>query len=388
MSLPASNKLLHTIALFIFLDFSLLAFNFWIADQVAHDAVAINLAGRQRMLTQRIAKTLLQHRQFGSTESHLDIEQELRGAVLLFDRTLTGFERGGEVMGGDGKMVELRRVNSGHAAELVGQALKIWHPIREKIYPYTSQQTFIPQDVIDLVEQQMLQHNLTLLALMNELASSMESDSRGQANMLRSVQTVVFFLAMLNFFVIVRQLQARAREALSLGQHYAALASRDPLTGLFNRREFGYALERELASAQRRNSGMALLLLDLDEFKPVNDNYGHVAGDKVLCEVAARMTGIARSNDTVARMGGDEFVLICPDISDANSAAILSQRLIDAINQPINIGDRFVQVGASIGISLYSAQVRTADEMIRQADQAMYAVKQSGRNRYMIAAGK
>lgn len=386
MSKSEPTKLSRAVLLFIFLDFTVLAINFWIANEMARDAVSINLAGRQRMLTQRITKSLLQLHAPHSADSNLVIEQELYLAVGLFDQTLTGFELGGTVTGGDGNPVELRRVASGQAVTLVDQALRIWKPINAMLSPYTARDTTIPDDVIASANKQMLHDNLQLLELMNLLTSSMESDSLSRANTLRAVQTVVFFLALLNFFLIVRRLRDQASHAATLGQHFAALATRDSLTGLFNRREFKDALEREYASARRRKGGLALLLMDLDGFKQVNDIHGHEAGDKVLCTVASRISEVARANDTAARIGGDEFVLICPDLSDKSNAATLSQRLIDAINQPIDIGVTRTHVGVSIGIAFCSERLADPEQIIRQADQAMYTAKQSGRNRYIFSA--
>lgn len=382
------KKLSRAILLFMVLDFSVLAINFWIANEVAHNAVSINLAGRQRMLTQRITKALLQLRQPYSTDSSRATELELYHAARLFDQTLSGFELGGVVTGGDGRSVDLRRADSSQAIALIGQVSGIWKPIRANLLPVASREAAMPADVVALVSQQMLQNNLLLLDLMNQLASSMESDSVARANTLRGVQTVFFFLALLNFVLIVFRLRAQANRAVTIGQHYAALAMRDTLTGLFNRREFKDTLEREYASARRRKGGMALLLLDMDGFKHVNDTYGHAAGDKVLCAVSSCISEVARANDAAARIGGDEFALICPDMSDESSAATLSQRLIEAINQPINVGVADVHVGVSIGIVFCSDRVNGYEDMIKQADEAMYIAKQSGRNRYIFALDK
>ena len=382
-----TRKLSRAILLFFVLDLSVLAINFWIAGEVAQDAVSINLAGRQRMLTQRITKALLQLQQPATGVSRSPIEKELRDAVRLFDQTLSAFERGGVVTGGDGRMVGLRRVDTGQAAMLVSQALSVWEPVRRNILPLAESEAAIPVDVIESASRQMLQSNQQLLDLMNQLASGLERDSMARANILRIVQAAVFSLALLIFVVIVLGFRAQARHAVAMGKHYAALATRDTLTGLFNRREFNDALEREFASARRRKGSMALLLLDLDGFKQVNDTHGHAAGDKVLCAVSSRISEVARANDTVARIGGDEFVLICPDMSDEESAATLSQRLIEAINLPIDIGAAHVRIGVSIGIAFCTEQVTWAEEMIRQADQAMYTAKKSGRNRYHFAAG-
>lgn len=381
-----SKKFSRAIFSFILLDLSVLAINFWIASEVAHYAVSINLAGRQRMLSQRITKTLLQLHQPNAAESSRTIENELRDAIHQFDQTLSAFESGGTVVGSDGRLVALRGVEPGQSAILVSQALRIWKPVRENILPFTGRETPIPHVAIELMGKQMLQNNLQLLDLMNRLASNMESDSTARANMLQRVQAGVFFLALLNFLMIVRRLHGLSNNAFKLSRHFAELAIRDPLTGLFNRREFDDALEREFASARRRKGSMAVLLMDLDGFKQVNDTNGHEAGDTVLCTVAARISEVMRANDTVARIGGDEFMMICPDMSDERHAAILSQRLIDVINQPIELDATSVSVGASIGIAFCSDRLHGAEELIREADQAMYTAKKAGRNRYVFAS--
>lgn len=231
----------------------------------------------------------------------------------------------------------------------------------------------------------MVQHNVQLLGLMNRLASHLESDSKERANLLRWVQSLVFVLALINFVAIVRGFHLLAKQAEQASEFYGDLAMRDPLTCLFNRRQFNEALEREIASAKRRGGCFTLLLLDLDGFKPVNDHHGHHAGDAVLRAVAERLDSQARSNDTVARIGGDEFVLICPDLCDESSAVVVSERLLNLLNEVIPLEVGWAQVGASIGIAFYPAHAHTVDGLIRAADQAMYAAKQAGRNQWAFA---
>lgn len=387
MDKSVSKVLSGAIILFILLDLSVPATNLWIADEMAQYAVSINMAGRQRMLTQRITKTLLQleHAEFTSTNQAL--EEELNKAARQFDQVLNGFASGGMVDSGAG-LVELHPANAHQTEQLIHEALKIWKPIRENILPSGHGVTATEQDVIALAKTQMLKSNLRLLDLMNQLTYIQEQKSIKRVDRLRSVQIIVFVLSLIIFLVIVRRLHELTRHAFGLGRHFEELATRDSLTGLRNRREFNVALEREYASAKRKNDGMAVLLMDLDGFKQVNDTHGHDAGDKVLRDVATRMTEMMRTNDTIARMGGDEFVIICPDMSDESSAATFSQRLIDNINLPITIGATDVHVGASVGITFYSDHIHGPDELIKLADQAMYAAKFAGRNRYMFASSK
>lgn len=378
-----TRGLFGAVLLFILLDLSVLVINYWVAYQVSQDAVAINLSGRQRMLTQRMTKSLLQLQSPGA--HRVAVEQEFLDAAQMFDRTLLAFERGGMTVGGDGTPVELQRVGSDQARELIEQANIEWQPLRDRLRPCIEGRQPVPVEVLDFARQQMVDHNLKLLGLMNRLASHLENDSKERANLLRLVQSLVFVLALINFVAIVRGFHLLARQAEQASEFYGDIAMRDPLTGLFNRRQFNEALEREIASANRRGSCFTLLLLDLDGFKPVNDRYGHHAGDAVLRAVAERLGSQARSNDTVARIGGDEFVLICPDLCDESSAALVSERLLNLLNEEILLETATVRIGASIGIAFYPNHAHTVDDLIRAADEAMYLAKKAGRNRCAFA---
>lgn len=378
-----TRGLFVAVLLFILLDLTVLLINFWIAYQVSNDAVAINLSGRQRMLTQRMTKSLLQLQSPG--EDRIVIEQEFLDAAQVFDRTLLAFERGGMTVGGDGNPVELQSVGSDQARTLIDQTNIEWQPLRDSLQPYAAGRQPVPVEVFDFARQQMVKHNLHLLGLMNRLTSHLEHDSKERANLLRLIQSLVFVLALINFVAIVRGFHLLTRQAEQASEFYGDLAMRDPLTGLFNRRQFNEALEREIASANRRGACFTLLLLDLDGFKLVNDRLGHHAGDTVLRTVAERLGSQARSNDTVARIGGDEFVLICPDLCDERSAALVSERLLNLLNEEILLGAGSARIGASIGIAVYPNHAHTVDDLIRAADGAMYMAKQAGRNRWAFA---
>lgn len=132
------------------------------------------------------------------------------------------------------------------------------------------------------------------------------------------------------------------------------LAYFDPLTGLVNRRMFEDRLAQAVGIAKRSRKCCALLLIDLDDFKQINDTFGHGAGDRVLLAVAARIVGVMRDTDTIARLGGDEFIVLCPEISDKVDCGIVARRLMPAIREPIRLeAENFVNVNASIGISTF-----------------------------------
>lgn len=378
-----SRGLFGAVLLFILLDLTVLLINYWIAYQVSNDAVAINLSGRQRMLTQRMTKSLLQLQADGV--DRLVVEKEFLDAMQMFDQTLRAFDQGGVAEGGDGKPVELQDVGGDQARKLVDLTNKQWLPMRDKVLPQVAGLRPMNGEVLDFARQYMVQNNLQLLRLMNDLATHLQQQSKERANLLRLVQTLVFVLALVNFIAIVRGFHLLARRAEQASQYYGDLAMRDPLTGLFNRRQFNEALEREIASARRRGGCFTLLLLDLDGFKPINDQYGHHAGDTVLRTVADRLGSQARSNDTVARIGGDEFVLICPDLCDENSVVTVSERLLKLVNEEISLGAGSAQVGVSIGIAFYPQHAHTVEDLMRVADGAMYAAKQAGRNQWAFA---
>jgi len=164
--------------------------------------------------------------------------------------------------------------------------------------------------------------------------------------------------------------------------HIRRLAHFDALTGLPNRILFGDRLRRLLSLLERRAGRMAVLYLDLDRFKPVNDQYGHAFGDKVLVEAARRMSACVRDSDTLSRRGGDEFVLLLESPDPNSSAALVSRKLISAITQPFLIDGHIVNIGASIGVAIYPNDGDDAEGLLGAADQALYSAKQAGRGNF------
>jgi diguanylate cyclase (GGDEF)-like protein/PAS domain S-box-containing protein len=159
-------------------------------------------------------------------------------------------------------------------------------------------------------------------------------------------------------------------------------ANFDTLTGLPNRRMFHDRLTQEIKKSHRSGLPMALLLLDLDHFKAVNDALGHAQGDVLLVEVARRISGCVRETDTVARLGGDEFTVILSAMTDVNSVGRIAQNIIECLAEPFQLLHETVHVSASVGITLNTNDVQKADTLIKNADQAMYLAKNSGRSRF------
>ncbi len=162
------------------------------------------------------------------------------------------------------------------------------------------------------------------------------------------------------------------------------LAYYDPLTRLANRRLFIDRVNQAFRMADRQRTGLAICYLDLDEFKQINDQYGHEAGDELLIQVSERLVNNLRPEDTVARWGGDEFALLISDQKDDQQCAMTMSRLISALAMPYQIGSHSFRVTTSIGVTLYPLDRGDPETLLRHADQAMYMAKQKGRNCYQF----
>ncbi|PIE58744.1 MAG: hypothetical protein CSA33_02260 [Desulfobulbus propionicus] len=160
------------------------------------------------------------------------------------------------------------------------------------------------------------------------------------------------------------------------------LAHHDTLTGLPNRLLFYDRLEQSMKKAARNTAKVAVLFLDLDRFKSINDTLGHDVGDELLVEVARRLQGLCRTSDTVARLGGDEFVFILDDVSTKDDAAVVANKIIDSMIKPFELNGHTLTISTSIGIGLYPDDSEDRDAVIKRADMALYEAKEAGRNRY------
>lgn len=163
------------------------------------------------------------------------------------------------------------------------------------------------------------------------------------------------------------------------------LAFTDPLTGLSNRKIMMDRLEQAIVSAKRRNDQIAVLFVDLDDFKKVNDTHGHKTGDQLLIEIAGKLKEVVRrENDTIARFGGDEFFILLTDISQENQVETVIGHLFGAFALPLSVGEQALslKVNFSVGVALYPQHGKDPDTLIRNADSAMYRAKKSKKNRY------
>ncbi|MCW8821178.1 MAG: diguanylate cyclase, partial [Sulfurovum sp.] len=174
-------------------------------------------------------------------------------------------------------------------------------------------------------------------------------------------------------------LQKQQQEELAHIAHY------DMLTKLPNRVLFYDRLQQAISQATRRGQLISVVYIDLDGFKEVNDTYGHDIGDKLLILLAQRMSKLLRASDSISRIGGDEFITLLIDVSDKTSVISFLTRLLEIIEEPVPIDDLLINVSASIGVTFYPQNEELdVDQIIKQADQAMYQAKLSGKNRYYI----
>ncbi|MDT3672389.1 MAG: EAL domain-containing protein [Aromatoleum sp.] len=175
-------------------------------------------------------------------------------------------------------------------------------------------------------------------------------------------------------------LQAEVTERRAAEQRAHELAIRDTLTGLFNRRSLNERLEHAIATAERQKGRLALLFLDLDRFKYVNDSLGHDKGDELLKQVAARLRAVVRESDSVARLGGDEFVVLLENLHDLEDVAEVATKICTALANPFQLARSTVKVSASVGVGVFPEDGANASVLMKNADLAMYEAKHQGRN--------
>ncbi|MGD8477953.1 MAG: GGDEF domain-containing protein [Burkholderiales bacterium] len=231
-----------------------------------------------------------------------------------------------------------------------------------------------------------------IIAVMESLImlvlESIPHETDAYAEAIADTGLLIIFSIPAIFLWVIKPFVTARDHALARISH---LAHVDPLTQLANRRMLSTHLEKAIASMIRHGMYGALLLLDLDGFKPVNDAHGHNVGDALLVEIAARMQSVTRSEDVVARLGGDEFVVLIGylDVDEQRArykASLVAENLIELVSKPFDYEGTSLQVGASIGIRLLGTENTDPDTAISQADRAMYQAKQTGRGRAVFFA--
>lgn len=354
------TRLLMAVAAFLLLELAALVFSFRIAQQVEKDAVAINLAGRQRMLSQRITKAALLAADPDRSEAQrMRSLAELTQADAVFRQTLTAFMDGGKTTGGDERRVTLERAQGTAATHLAA------------VHSLLSSGPQTPSDMANMkpFAQFMDEKNDAILDAMNQLTTELERQSIQAITRLRIAQTLAFLLALGNFLFIYRSMQR--------AQVVAETASiTDTLTGLLNRDGVYLAVDNALRDRAARNTPLGVMLLDLNDFKAVNDNFGHAAGDQALREVARLLREFCQPGWACGRLGGDEFAVVCPGL--APDAVALAARQLSQALDGFPAGN--VHISASVGWASVDSQL-TADSVMSAADAQMYLVKGAGRKK-------
>lgn len=216
----------------------------------------------------------------------------------------------------------------------------------------------------------------------SQMANAIEAMKRGEIDKLPNVEGAR------EINILSKSLQALltklTEKDVALGE-LEHIAHHDTLTGLGNRMALDVYFEHAIARAERKKNEVAVLMMDLDDFKPINDKFGHAAGDEVLREVARRLRRCVRGGDLVVRLGGDEMVIVCNiEREGAIEATILAERILHEILMPFASSGSRVSIHMSIGISLYPSDSTNADELLEQADSALYAAKAQGKNGYVM----
>jgi len=247
---------------------------------------------------------------------------------------------------------------------------------------------FIGMELSNLVKTRKIQtveHISTLLNEQVDGSNVYKADEQGQHQNGSAIPLKIdireVYLEHEKHYTVLFRNVSEQYEAEKLIRH---MAWHDSLTGLANRNLLSERLDEALKLARRLEKKVAVMILDLDKFKPVNDLHGHATGDKLLKVVAERLIKCAREVDTVARLGGDEFAIVFTNIEDDANIITIADRIIHSIQQPVEIDGNVIQIGTSIGISFFPGDFDTPTELIRMADVALYQAKEDGRRVFRL----
>ena len=247
---------------------------------------------------------------------------------------------------------------------------------------------FLGMELSTLIKSRKIQTSEHITALLNEQVDGhnvYKSDEKGQHKNGTAIPLKIdireVYLEHEKHYTVLFRNVSEQYEAEKLIRH---MAWHDSLTGLANRNLLSERLDEALKLARRLEKKVAVMILDLDKFKPVNDLHGHVTGDKLLKVVADRLMKCAREVDTVARLGGDEFAIVFTNIEDDANIVTIADRIIGSIQQLIDIDGNIIQIGTSIGISFFPGDADSPVELIRMADVALYQAKEDGRRVFRL----
>lgn len=236
--------------------------------------------------------------------------------------------------------------------------------------------------VIESLKKIELDNYLPVLVITAQPAQELRALQAGAKDFISKPFNVAQTLARIHNLLEVRLLH---KKVLNYAKEQESRALHDSLTGLANRQLLADRVSQAITHAQRNMNAMALLYIDLDGFKQINDTFGHDGGDLVLKLAASRLVATVRHEDTVARLGGDEFVIVLWHINSADGAALAAEKMIQTLSQPYSIHEHTVSITASIGVSIYSVHGRDAETLSKSADLALYDAKHAGKNNYRIS---
>ncbi|UVH59057.1 GGDEF domain-containing protein [Variovorax paradoxus] len=301
------------------------------------------------------------------------------GVNPLHDRAMAGFRGSGTTRNARG----IEEISAIASVPNSGWFVVARLPVSEALAPVSRMQTFILQQRAPAVTAVLVVIGLIMAWLLRPLLRAAD-----QADRMTRGELALAPLQVVRNDEIGHLTQAFNRllaKLLDNQEALARLAHHDTLTGLPNRKLLDERLQQALIHARQRAQQVAVLYLDLDGFKDLNDTFGHEAGDKALGEIAHRLRALVRHTDTVARIGGDEFVLLATDFEEPvkQAALTLAQRCIDAIAQPLQLERSSMVIGVSIGIALGNGS-ETPQDLLATADKAMYRAKQGGRGSYAM----
>jgi two-component system cell cycle response regulator len=236
--------------------------------------------------------------------------------------------------------------------------------------------------VMESLKEIELDNYLPVLVITAQPTQELRALQAGAKDFINKPFSVAETLARVHNLLEVRLLHKKVHNYAKIQE---SRALHDSLTGLANRQLLVDRVSQAITHAQRNMNAMALLYIDLDGFKQINDTFGHDGGDIVLKLAASRLVAAVRQEDTVARLGGDEFVIVLSQISNADGASLAAEKMIQTLSQPYNIHGHTVSITASIGVSIYSIHGRDAEALSKSADLALYDAKHAGRNNYRIS---
>ncbi|MEO0823307.1 MAG: diguanylate cyclase [Pseudomonadota bacterium] len=389
------RKMIRSVMVALTLLGGMVTASYFINDRMAqiqaYDATVINIAGRQRMLSQRIMM-------LGAKVAAIPAEERVRWSMLRADLMAARdlFVASHDNLYYGSAQFGLKPVRDPAVLRIHNEAP---HRLEERFADYVRIADEIlaapPGGITTAQLDALYEHaRQPLLAALHAKVGALESASITRSEVLRHVLSalavgVLLGLLAVGLFVfrpMIRQVTKAVAAQEELGRELQHRALHDPLTGLPNRRYADEEIRRALANGERSGDKVAVLHVDLDKFKQVNDTLGHAAGDTVLAQATRVMTQCIRRGDFVARVGGDEFVILVPQARDLGGLISLSERLVEEISRPIDCDGAMAHIGASIGIAISPPSKADLDALLHDADVALYEAKAAGRGCWRMHA--